>query len=198
MRLTLPFFILSMAAPLASAQTVTLNLRADQNADGSMAPHSVPEVAGQAVGPSNPLPVSGTFSASVSGFAPNGNVQPITASTTSGSTALPAGTVVEIANTGPVQARIRFGGATVTAATTDLPIDPNEKPCFTVGTNTNLAAITAGGSTTLAVVAGAERAARQVVAVWVAAEAPPRSPAARTHPKARLATRPMPATATRR
>jgi hypothetical protein len=144
-----------MVVPLASAQATTLNLRADQNSDGSLALHNVPEVGGQAVGPSNPLPVSGTFNAAAAGFTPNGNVQSITVSTAGGSTGLPAGTVVEIANTGSVQARIRFGGPTVTAATTDLPVDPNEKPCFTVGTNTNLAAVTAGGSTTLVIAAGA-------------------------------------------
>jgi hypothetical protein len=154
MRPTSPLFILSMVAPLASAQATTLNMRSDQNSDGSLAIHSVPEVGGQAVGPSNPLPVSGTFNAAVAGFAPNGNILSITASATSSRTGLPAGTVIEIANTGPAQARIRFGDATVTAATTDLPVDPNEKPCFTVGANTNLAAVTAGGSTTLVIAAG--------------------------------------------
>lgn len=80
MRPTYPLFILSMVAPLASAQATTLNMRSDQNSDGSLALHSVPEVGGQAVGPSNPLPVSGTFNAAVAGFAPDGNVQSITAS----------------------------------------------------------------------------------------------------------------------
>jgi hypothetical protein len=154
MRPTYPLFILSMVAPLASAPATTLNMRADQNSDGSMALHTVTEVGGQAVGPSNPLPVTGNFSATIQGFAPNGNVASITASTASGRATLPAGTVVEIANTGAVQARIRFGDTTVTAGLTDLPIDPNEKPCFTVAGNTNLAAITASGSTTLVLAAG--------------------------------------------
>jgi hypothetical protein len=143
-----------MLAPLASAQATTLNMRADQNSDGSLALHSVPEVGGQAVGAYNPLPVTGSFSATIQGFAPNGNVASITASTASGRATLPAGTVVEIANTGATQARIRFGDGTVTAGLTDLPIDPNEKPCFAVGSNTNLAAIAAGGSTTLVLAAG--------------------------------------------
>jgi hypothetical protein len=153
MRLRLLPLVLCAIAPVA-APAATMTMRADQNSDGSLAPHVVPEVGGQAVGTYNPMPVTGSFSATLQGFAPNGNVASITASTTSGRATLPAGTVVEIANTGTVQARIRLGDPTVTAGLTDLPVDPNEKPCFTVGSNTNVAAITASGSTTLVLAAG--------------------------------------------
>lgn len=61
---------------------------------------------------------------------------------------------VLLQNTGSVTAFIKFGNSTVTAATTDFPLQAGWAFTFSRGTNTNLAAITSSGSTTLYITTG--------------------------------------------
>src|SRR5579875_2235659 len=62
------------------------------------------------VSATNPLPITGTISASLSGFTPAGAyATPLSVSTTSANVALPAGTVVVVYNTGSNAAYVRLG-----------------------------------------------------------------------------------------
>jgi hypothetical protein len=79
---------------------------------------------------------------------------PISSSNASSRVALPAGTVVVIYNTGANAAYVQLGGPSVSATTSNDVIQPNGWMAFTVGANTNLAAISASGATTLNVSGG--------------------------------------------
>lgn len=104
----------------------------------------------------NPLPVSGTFSATLSGFAPNGSYgTPLSVSGSSAETALPTGVSVAVFNTGPNVAYINLGtSGSVTATTSDMAVPAGGGCVVTVGANTNIAAITASSTTTLNTAAG--------------------------------------------
>ena len=108
---------------------------------------------GPCVGPisaTNPLPVSGAFSASLSGFAPgSAYASPLSVATTSSRAALPSGQVVVVYNVGANAAFVQLGGASVTATPSSDVIQPNSWMAFSVGTNSFLAGITTSGSTTL-------------------------------------------------
>ena len=98
---------------------------------------------------SNPLPISGTFSATLSGFAPGASYASLSASSSSSNVALPTGATVVVYNTGSVAAYVKLGGSSVTATTGADVVPAGGWMAFTVGANTYLAAITASGSTTL-------------------------------------------------
>lgn len=104
---------------------------------------------------SAPVPISGTFSATLSGFTPGGTYAALSASTTSARVALPAGTVVVIWNTGANNAFVTLGDNTATATTAHIPLAAGAWLALTPGSNTNLAAITSSGTTTLTLVGGA-------------------------------------------
>lgn len=61
----------------------------------------------------------------------------------------PPGPAITIMNSGAVDAFVRLGGSSVTAATTDVKIKAGSAFSMWIGSNTNLAAITASGSTTI-------------------------------------------------
>jgi len=104
------------------------------------------------------IPVSGNFSASLSGFAPSGNfTSPLTVTTGGAQTALPSGSpaVVAASNTGSNPAYVNLGtSSSVTATTADILIPAGCTVPLTVGANTNLAGIATGGSTTLNLAGG--------------------------------------------
>lgn len=75
--------------------------------------------------------------------------------TSTGNVALPGtGPVVMIANVGSAEAFVKFGGSTVTAATTDESIANGHGRCFQVQTQTYVAAITAASTATLRISQG--------------------------------------------
>ena len=111
---------------------------------------STPVVNGAAVSTGNPMPISGSISTSVSGFAPGSSYStPLSVSNSSSRVALPTGTVVVVYNTGTVAAYVQLGNGSVTATTSNDVIPPGGWMAFTIGANTNLAAITASSTTTL-------------------------------------------------
>ena len=96
------------------------------------------------------IPVSGSFSATLSGFQPgSAYATPLSVSTTSSRVALPAGTVVVVYNTGSAAAYVQLGGSGVAATTSNDVVPAGGWMAFTVGSNGYLAAITASGTTSL-------------------------------------------------
>lgn len=127
----------------AQAQTAFLYC---QNSSGQFVP----------VSSTNPCPVSGTFSTTLSGFTPNGSYSsPLSVSTSSANVAVPTGTVVIVSNTGSATAYVNLGTSNaVTATTSGLPIPGGSSVSVTVGSNTYLAAITSSSTTTLNLAGG--------------------------------------------
>lgn len=110
---------------------------------------------GQAVPCGNsttPVQIGGTFSATLSGFTPGGTFATITASATSGSVALPAGTVVAFQNTGSVTVSCTLGVGSATATANEIQVPASSTVFVTVGSNTFGACIDQTGSTSNTVV----------------------------------------------
>lgn len=61
---------------------------------------------------------------------------------------------IRIYNAGTATVFVKFGGSSVTAATTDMPIPAGVVETFRTGTLTHVAAITASGTATLYVTSG--------------------------------------------
>src|SRR5574343_718569 len=100
-----------------------------------------------AVTASNPLPVSGSFSATLAGFTPNGNYTTLTATaSSSASTALPAGTVVAFQNASAVDVSCVLSSGAATATTNKLIVRAGATVYYTVDTNVNTACINQTGS----------------------------------------------------
>jgi hypothetical protein len=93
--------------------------------------------------------IAGTFSATLSGFAPTPAYSQLTVGPSSARVALPSGTVVVVYNTGSAAAYVTLGNSSVTATTSGDVIQPSSWMAFTVGANTYLAAIETAGATTL-------------------------------------------------
>src|SRR6185503_18659846 len=89
------------------------------------------------------LPISGTISTTVSGFAPNGSVANLSVTSASGDVALPTGTTVVVTNKGSTTAYVSLSVGAGSAATTDIPVLAGAAVGLTVGSNTFLNAITA-------------------------------------------------------
>lgn len=108
---------------------------------------------GTPISGSNPLPVSGTFSASLSGFPTIQSTGTPIAVTTGGVTGtLPTGTVVVASNVGATNGAYCKLGASATVS--DQLIPPNSWFAFTVGANTQLTCITSTSTTTVNMVGG--------------------------------------------
>lgn len=104
--------------------------------------------------------LDGSFSMSKLPFTP-GQTVTVNATDASGSTAaaLPAnGGSVRVANVGVVAAYIAFGGAAVSAATTDMPILPGTAECFGIGMQSHVAARCATGQTATLMITGGDGA----------------------------------------
>ncbi len=98
---------------------------------------------------------SGTFSATISGFAPASSYSTLSVSTTSSRVALPVGSPnIVVYNTGTSAAEVQLGNASVVATTSNDVIQPNSWMSFTVGSNVYLAAITASGTASLNISGG--------------------------------------------
>lgn len=105
------------------------------------------------VSASNPVPVSGSFSASLSGFAPTSQGTPISVTTGGVTGSLPSGTVVVATNVGATNAAYCALGASAT--TSSQYIAPGGGWfAFTVGAATQLTCITSTGTTTVNTVGG--------------------------------------------
>ncbi len=99
-----------------------------------------------------PLPVSGTFSATLGGFAPAGTFATITATASSASVALPAGAVVIFQNTGTTAVSCTLGIGSATASASQNIVQPASWLALTVGSNTFGACIDVTGSASNVVV----------------------------------------------
>jgi len=151
---------IGLAATLATVVTASAQTYLDSK--GTVVSGVVPLVGcasgGNCAGPvssTNPLPVTGSFAATLSGFQPgSAYATPLSVSTTSSRVALPAGTVVVVYNTGAAAAYVQLGGSNVAATTSNDVVPAGGWMAFDPGTNTYLAAITASGTTTLNVSGG--------------------------------------------
>ena len=147
-------------ALLAGATALALTLPAAsqtyRDASGTIVTGMVPIEPG--VGPlftnSNPGVISGSFSATLSGFQPTPAYSPLSVSSTSSRVALPSGTVVVVYNTGSNPAYVQLGGSSVTATVGNDVIQPNSWMAFTVGSATYLAGVTSSGATALNISGG--------------------------------------------
>ena len=109
----------------------------------------------QPISASNPMPISGTFSATLSGFLPTPSYATLSVGAASSSVALPGGTSVIVYNTGTHAAFVKLGDSSVTASAGNDAIQPGSWLAFTVGANTYLAAIEVDGATSLNLSGGA-------------------------------------------
>ena len=101
--------------------------------------------------------VDGSFSATLAGFTPSGNYSsPLSVSNSSSRVALPSGspTTVAVYNTGSQAAFCKLGNSSVTATTSDDFLPGNSAIGLTVGSNVDLACITATGATTVNISGG--------------------------------------------
>jgi len=156
--------VLTLPALPAFASTPTFNLGTLNGAATAAAQTSVQSTPGtpqttaitiQGNASGVPVPVTGSFSASLSGWTPGGAfATPLSVSTASARVALPTGTVVVVYNTGSSAAYVQLGGSTVTASTSADVIGAGGWSAFTVGSNTYLAAVTASGTTSLNISGG--------------------------------------------
>ena len=92
----------------------------------------------------------------VNGWQPNGSFASLTAGVATSQVTLPTGAVVVVWNNGANVAYLNLGTTSgVTAATTQIPLQPASWIALTVGANTNLAAITATSTSQLTLAGGA-------------------------------------------
>lgn len=137
--------------PPAVAQTY-------RDSSGTVVPGVVPiePGVGPLFTPNNPGVISGSFSATLSGFQPTPSYSQLSAGTTSSRVVLPVGAVVVVYNTGSNVAYVTIGNSSVTASPTGSDvIQPNSWMAFTIGSATFLAGITTSGSTGLNISGGA-------------------------------------------
>jgi len=128
-----------------------------QDSGGTVVQGMVPILPG--AGPlftsTNPGKISGSFTASLSGFQPTPAYSQLSVGATSSRVALPSGTTVVVYNTGANSAFVTLGGAAVTATIGNDVIPAGGWMAFTVGSNTFLAAIETAGATSLNISGGA-------------------------------------------
>ena len=99
--------------------------------------------------------ITGSFSATLSGFTPNGNVASLAVTTSSANVALPAGTVLAVLNSGAADVALKMSVGAGSAATTDFVLKSGATVGLTPGSNTYINAITASGSSSLSIAGGA-------------------------------------------
>ena len=156
-----------MARYLASVSAVALTLMLShvslaqtyRDSGGTVVQGIVP-VGGNQSGPlftpSNPGSVTGTFSASFSGFQPTPSYSYQSVTTTSATYALPTGTVAVFYNTGSTAITVKLGSSSVTvvAGQGDV-IQPDSWMAFTVGSATYYAVVGNGGTSSVVASGGA-------------------------------------------
>jgi len=101
------------------------------------------------------LKTTGSFSATITGFTPNGNYATLAVTTTTANVLMPVGATVIVYNTGASAVFVKLGvaGVTVTPTTGDQ-VAPGGALALTVGANTTIAAITAAGTSSINLSAG--------------------------------------------
>jgi hypothetical protein len=148
--------LLGAAATAALLTDVPARAQTYQDSGGTYVRGVVPITPG--VGPlftnSNPGKISGTFSASLGGFQPTPAYAQLSVGATSSRVALPSGSVVIVYNTGANAAYVTLGNSSVTATVGNDVIPAGGWMAFTVGPNTNLAAIETAGTTSLNISGG--------------------------------------------
>ena len=102
----------------------------------------------------NPGKISGSFSATLTGFQPTPAYSQLSVGATSSRVALPSGLVVIVYNTGANAAFVTLGNSTATASTANDVIPAGGWMAFTVGPSTFLAAIETAGTTSLNISGG--------------------------------------------
>ena len=112
---------------------------------GGGGPVNIGSVGGTAVS-GGALPVTGTFSATISGFTPNGSFSTLVATGTSSSVALPTGTTVKLQNTGSTAVSCNLGVGSATATVNQNIIQPLGQIVLTPGSNTFGACIDVSGT----------------------------------------------------
>lgn len=101
------------------------------------------------------LKIAGTIAATLAGFTPGGTFATLTATATSASVALPAGSTVAIQNTGTTAVSCTLGIGSATALVSEIIIQPASTVFVTPGSNTFGACIDQTGSASnLIVLAG--------------------------------------------
>lgn len=100
------------------------------------------------------IPVTGSLSASISGFQPANNYTSQTFSTAAGTIGLPTGTTVIVYNVGSNPVSVALGTTTISAATTNDQIQAGGWLAYAVGTATTLGGITANSTTKLVLSGG--------------------------------------------
>ncbi len=100
------------------------------------------------VNASNPLYVQGTFSATLSGFAPGASYASLTATGSSARTALPTGITAVVFNTGTTAVSCALGNSSITAVANENIIQASSWLAFTVGSNVDIACIDQGAADT--------------------------------------------------
>jgi hypothetical protein len=103
----------------------------------------------------NPGKISGSFTASLSGFQPTPAYVQLSVGATSSRVALPSGTVIIVYNTGANAAYVTLGNSSATATASNDVIPAGGWMAFTVGPNTFLAAVETAGVTSLNISGGA-------------------------------------------
>lgn len=109
----------------------------------------------QRVDLSHPLPVAGSFSASLNGFASNGSNTNISATTSSTDAALPTGTDVVIYNRGPNGIHYSLTVGAGSSDTTDKFLGSGQAAGEHVGSNTHISVLTDSGTANVNVAGGA-------------------------------------------
>jgi hypothetical protein len=100
------------------------------------------------------IPVTGSLSASISGFQPGNSYTSQTFSTAAGTIGLPTGTTVIVYNVGSNSVSVALGTTTISAATTNDQIQAGGWLAYAVGTATTLGGITANSTTKLVLSGG--------------------------------------------
>ena len=140
-----------LAALLATGVTASVQAQTYQDSGGTVVPGVVPIQPG--VGPlftsANPGKISGSFSASLTGFQPTPAYTSLSVGATSSRVALPSGTVVVVYNTGTNAAYVTIGGSSVVATAGNDVVPAGGWMAFTVGSAAYLAGIETAGATTL-------------------------------------------------
>ncbi len=152
---------------LASVSAVALTLMLSDGSlaqtyrdSGGTAVQGVVPVGGNQSGPlftpGNPGSVTGTFSATFSGFQPTPSYNSESVTTTSAAYALPTGTVVIFYNTGSTAITVKLGSSSISvAANQGDVIQPDSWMAFTVGTATYFAVVGNGGTSSVVASGGA-------------------------------------------
>lgn len=151
------FRVALLGLMLAAGLVAGAHAQTYQDTGGTIVPAMVP--ISPNIGPiftnAHPGVISGSFSATLSGFQPTPAYAQLTVGAASSRVALPSGTVAVVYNTGANAAFVILGNASVVATAADDVIQPGAWTAFTVGANVDLAAIETAGATTLNISGGA-------------------------------------------